>query len=82
MPTGQVGKVSPPPPTPQKMRRGTQTEVTAASVTASHLPPPMKEFTYEPSKGVDDDDDMMSTMTMIISLRMKLGSTVGKMSVL
>jgi len=55
MPTGQVSKVSPPPPppppTPQKMRRRRQTDVTATSVTASHLPPPMKEFTYEPSKG-------------------------------
>ena len=41
------------------MRRGTQTDVTAASVTASHLPPPMKEFTYESSKDerVEDDDD-------------------------
>jgi len=62
MPTGQVSKVSPPPPppppTPQKERRGTQTDVTAASVTASDLPPPMKEFTYEPSKErVEDDDD-------------------------
>jgi len=37
MPTGQVSQVSPPstpPATPQKMRRGTQTDVTAASVTA------------------------------------------------
>jgi len=63
MPTGQVSKVSPPtpspPPTPQKMRRGKQTDVTPASVTASHLPPPMKEFTYEPSKEerVEEDDD-------------------------
>ena len=45
MPTGQASKVTPPPPI-QKVRRGTQTDVTAASVTASHLPPPMKEFTY------------------------------------
>jgi len=38
MPAGQVSKVSnpppPPPPTPQKMRRETQTYVTAASVIA------------------------------------------------
>ena len=41
------------------MLRGTQTDVTAASVTASHLPTPMKEFTYESSKEdrVEDDDD-------------------------
>jgi len=61
MPTGQVSKVSPPQPlpSPQKMRRGTQTDVTAASVTASHLPPPMKDFTYEPSKEeqVEEEDD-------------------------
>ena len=63
MPTGQVSKVSPTPPppspTPQKMRRGTQMDVTAASLTASPLPPPMKQFTYEPSKEerVEDDDD-------------------------
>ena len=41
------------------MRRGTQTVVTSASVTAS--PPPIKEFKYEPSNQerveVDDDDD-------------------------
>jgi len=60
MPEGQVSKDSPPPSTMlPKLRRGTQTDVTAASVTASHLPPHMKEFTYEPSKEerVEDDDD-------------------------
>ena len=62
MPAGQASKASPPPtpmPTLRKVRRGTQTDVTAASVTASHLPPTMKEFTYEPSKEerVEDDDD-------------------------
>ena len=86
MPTGQVSKVTPPPPPPppHKMRRGTQTDVTSASVTASHLRPPMKEFTYEPSneERVEGIMMMMSTMTMIISSRMKLGSTLGKMSVL
>jgi len=42
-----------------KLRRGTKTEVTAVSVTTFPLPPPMKEFTYEPSKEerVEDDDE-------------------------
>ena len=60
MPAGQASKVSPPPmPTPSKLRRGTQTDITAESVAASHLPPPMKEFTYEPSKEerVEEEDD-------------------------
>jgi len=60
MPAGQRSKVSRPPmPTPPKLRRGTQTDVTVASVTASSLTAPMKEFTYEPSKGekLEDDDD-------------------------
>ena len=36
MPAGQASKVSPPPMlTPQKLRRGTQTDLTAASVTSS-----------------------------------------------
>ena len=63
MPTGQDSKVSPPPPppmpTPPKLRCGTQTDVTSASLTTSPLPPPMKEFTYEPGKQerVEEDDD-------------------------
>jgi len=61
MPAGQASKDSPlrTPPIPPKLRRGPQTDVTAASVTASPLPPPMKDFTYEPSKveRVEDDDD-------------------------
>jgi len=45
-------------PTPPKLRRGTQTDVTATSVTTSHLPAPRREFTYEPQKErMDDDDD-------------------------
>ena len=46
-------------PTPPKLRRATQTEVPAPSVTASPLPTPMKEFKYEPSKEerVEEDDD-------------------------
>ena len=62
MPTGQASTVAPPPPpTPQKIRRGTQTAVTPASVTATP-PPPIKEYTYEPPKherveDVDDEDD-------------------------
>jgi len=44
------------------MRRGTQTAVTSASVTATPPPPPpppIKEYTYEPPKKerVEDDDD-------------------------
>jgi len=54
MPAGQARKASPPPPPPMpttaKLRRGTQTDVTSASVTTSPLPQPMKEFTYEPRK--------------------------------
>jgi len=61
MAAGQANKLSPSPPplTPPKLRRGTQTDVTSASVTASTLPPPMKGFTYEHPKGerVEDDDD-------------------------
>ena len=58
MPKGQAA--NPPPSSPQKMRRGTQTSVTSASVTAT--PPPIKEFKYEPTKQErveeeDDDDD-------------------------
>jgi len=91
MPTRQASKVSPPPPppppptTPQKMRRGTQRDVTSASVTASHIPPPMKSSRMNPRKKNEwlmMMMVMMSTMTMIISSRIKLGSTVGKMSVL
>jgi len=36
-----IGQAPPLPPTPQKMRRGTQTAVTSASVTATP-PPPIK----------------------------------------
>jgi len=61
MPKGQAAP-HPPPSTPQKMRRWTQTSVTSASVTASPPPPPpppIKEYTYEPPKKerVEDDDD-------------------------
>jgi len=41
------------------MRRGTQTDVTSASVTTSPPPIPttaIKEFKYEPSKEENDDD--------------------------
>jgi len=57
MPTGQAVPPPPPPPTRQKIRRGTQTAVTSASVTATT--PPIKEYTYEPTKQerVEDDDD-------------------------
>ena len=57
MPTGQAVP-SPPQPEPQKMRRGTQTAVTSASITAT-TPPPIKEYTYETPKQerVEDDDD-------------------------
>jgi len=55
MPSGQA---APSPPTPQKMRQGTHTAVMSESVTAT-LPPPIKEYTYEPPKQerVEDDDD-------------------------
>jgi len=58
MPTGQSAPPSPP-PTPQKMRRGTQTAVKSASVTATPPSPPIKEYTYELPKQerVEDDDD-------------------------
>jgi len=65
MPTGQASNVAPPPlpsfpPTPQKIRRGTQTTVRSATVTATP-PTPVKEFTYEPTKqervGEENDDD-------------------------
>jgi len=54
MPTGQASKVSSPPPppppppmpTPPKLRRGTQTDVTSASVTACPLTPPIQVFKY------------------------------------
>jgi len=41
------------------MRRGTQTSVTSASVTATSPPPPIKEYTSEHAKQerVEDDDD-------------------------
>jgi len=41
------------------MRRGIQTDVTSASVTATPPPPPIKEYTYEPPKEerVEDDED-------------------------
>ena len=44
--------------TPPKLRRGTQTDVTSASVIASPLPP-MQDFKYEPPKEerVEYDDD-------------------------
>jgi len=54
------GQAAPPPtPAPQKMRRGTQTAITAASVTATPPTPPNKEYTYELPKQerVEDDDD-------------------------
>ena len=60
--TRQASQVSPPPQphplTPQKMRRGTQTAVTSASVTANP-PPPIKEYTYESPKQerVEEEDD-------------------------
>jgi len=64
MPTSSepASKASPPPPPPQKTRRGTQTDVTSASVTTSPLPvlpSTSKEFKYEPPKQerVDDDED-------------------------
>jgi len=64
LPPGQASKISPPPPspptpTPVKLSRGTQTDVTGALDITSPLPPPMKEFTYEPQKEdrVEDDDD-------------------------
>jgi len=58
MPIVQASNVDVPPPTPQKMRRGTQTTVTSASVTATP-PPPIKEYTYYPTKQerVEEDDD-------------------------
>jgi len=58
--TGQASKVSPPPHTPQKMRRWTQTDVTSVSVTTSPplIPTPaIKELKYEPPKQEDDDED-------------------------
>jgi len=59
MPRGQGKNVALLPPTPQKMRRGTQTTATSASFTATPQPPPIKEYTYEPAKQeiVEDDDD-------------------------
>jgi len=62
MPTGQASKVDPPlpspPPTLQKICRGTQTMVTSPPFTATP-PPPNKDFTYEPGKQerVEEDDD-------------------------
>jgi len=62
VPTGQASTFAPPPPpTPQNMRRGIQTAVTSASVTANPSPP-IKEYTYENAKQervekVDDDDE-------------------------
>jgi len=59
--TRKASNVAPPPP-PQKMRRGTQTSVTLASINATPPPPPIKEYTYEPPKQerveyVDDGDE-------------------------
>jgi len=55
MPNGQASKVPPtPPPTPQKMRRGPQTDVTSASITT---PRPTEEFKYEPPKQEPVEDD-------------------------
>ena len=62
MPVEQATEASPPPPphmpTPPKLRRGTQTDVTSASVTSSPLPP-MKEFKYEPptEERVEENDE-------------------------
>jgi len=58
----RASKVSPPPTSPppmsQKMHRGTQTDVTSASVIASPSPP-IKEFKYEAPKQerVEEEDD-------------------------
>jgi len=61
MPTGQASNVALPPlpPTPDNMRRGTQTTVTLESVTANPPPPPIKNYTYEPAKQerFEEDDD-------------------------
>ena len=62
IPTEQSSKDSAPtpPPSPQKKRRGTQTDVTSASVTTSPplIPTPaIKEFKYEPPKKGDVDDE-------------------------
>jgi len=63
IPTGQASNISPPPllpPTPQNMRRGTQTDVTSASVTISpplFPTPAIKEFKYELPKQEDDEND-------------------------
>jgi len=62
MPTGQASKFpppSPPPLTPQKMRRRSQSDVTSASGTTSPplIPTPLtKKFKYEHSKQEDDGD--------------------------
>jgi len=65
LPTGQASKVSPPLPTPQTTCRGTQTDVTSASVTTSPLLIPttaIKEFKYDHPKQerVGDDDEYAS----------------------
>ena len=61
MPTGPASNVAPPPTplrTPQKMRRGTQSTVTSASVSATPPPPPFTEYKYVPAKQecVEEDD--------------------------
>jgi len=79
MPKGQAAL--PPPPTPQKMRRGTRTAVTVA------LPQPQPHHRLKSTHMILRNKNvsrmMMTkiiTMTMIISLRTRPASMVGKMS--